>query len=126
MFSEERSLKSRMTQLEKDRKLILTAMKTKIQFSLKTGTPVERPSEQGSPCYLQQLRESNKSYATKSLWSRYKDACPQVFTSEYPWQPPVLHNRGNVCNTYSPSRKSLSSGGLCKFTHTQIYSDKTQ
>ena len=38
--------KKRVSQLEKDKKLLITAMKNKIQFAKKTGKPVESPNEQ--------------------------------------------------------------------------------
>ena len=45
-FSERKIAKSRVTQLEKDKRLIITAMKRKMKFSQRTGKPIDRPGEQ--------------------------------------------------------------------------------
>ena len=45
-FSERKVTKSRVTQLEKDKKLVMSAMKKKMQFSRRTGRPIEKPGEQ--------------------------------------------------------------------------------
>ena len=82
-----------MTQLEKDKKLVLSAMKKKMQFSRRTGRPIDKPGEQlielplaisdnaGNPL------KGQKSYTSRSLESRYKMANPQVFITNLPWRP---------------------------------------
>ena len=94
-FSEKKTINKKISQLEKDRRLILTAMKKKMQYSKKTGTPIERPGEQlleyplslcdneGNP------RKGQKSYSTHTLETRYKEASLPVFTNSLPteWRP---------------------------------------
>ncbi len=92
-FSERKVNKSRVSQLEKDKKLILSAMKKKIQFSKRTGKPIDSLGEQlieyplaisdnsGNPL------KGQKSYTTQALGSRYKQASQQVLISELPWKP---------------------------------------
>ena len=82
-----------MSQLEKDKKLILTAMKKKMQYSRRNGKPIENPGEQlieiplsiadndGNPI------KGQKSYVTKALEARYKSAIPLAFSSELAWTP---------------------------------------
>ena len=41
MFSEKKITKSRVTQLERDKRLVITAMKKKMKHSQRTGKPVE-------------------------------------------------------------------------------------
>lgn len=45
-FSEKKRTNRKISQLEKDRRLVLSAMKRKMQHSKKTGTPIDRPGEQ--------------------------------------------------------------------------------
>ena len=45
-FSEKKANKSRITQLERDKQLILSAIRKQIQFSKRTGRPIEKPGEQ--------------------------------------------------------------------------------
>ena len=92
-FSEKKVTKSRVTQLEKDKKLIITAMKKKMQFSQRTGRPIDGPGEQlielplalcdntGNPI------KGQKSYSTHFLECRYKEATSQVFLPSLPWRP---------------------------------------
>ena len=76
-----------MTQLVKDRKLVMSAMKKKTLHSAKTGTPIECPGEQYIEFPLSlcdnegnQLK-GQKSYVTKFLESRYKNAIPKVINN---------------------------------------------
>ena len=92
-FSERKVNKRALSQAEKDKKLILAAMKRKIQFSKRTGKPIETTGEQlveyplaiadntGHPL------KGQKSYTTRSLETRYKAAHPQVFVNSLPWMP---------------------------------------
>ena len=85
--------KFRISQLERDKKLILSAMKRKMQFSHRIGAPIERPGEQllelplaisdndGNPL------KGQKSYTSRSLEARYKSATPAAFTTDLPWTP---------------------------------------
>jgi len=77
-FSKQKPTKSRITQLEKDKKLIMSAMKRKICFSQRVDAPINKPGEQllelplaisdnaGNPL------KGQKSYTTKSLGSQYQ------------------------------------------------------
>ena len=72
-FLKKKVNKSRISKLEKDKKIIISAMKKKLQFSRRTGKPVNRPGEQlidlplaiadndGNPL------KGNKSYTTQFL-----------------------------------------------------------
>ena len=85
----------RLTQAEKDKRLVISAMMKKMQYSKKTGKPIEKPGEQllefplaicdhnGDPL------KGTKSYATKCLETRYKTANPPVFLNQLPtdWNP---------------------------------------
>ncbi len=124
-FSERKVNKSRLSQLEKDKKLILAAMKKKMQFSRRTGRPIDNPGEQliqfplaisdnsGNPL------KGQKSYTTRSLESRYKDANPQVFVPMLPWRPQcsVLEGMFLINTTPLGSHKTLSD--YAKFLMTR-------
>lgn len=83
--------------VERDKKLLVSAMKNKILFSHKNGQPVDRPDEQlleyplsisdntGSPL------KGQKSYFTKALQTRYKNA---VFPPYKPPDTPMFYFRG--------------------------------
>ena len=45
-FTERKINKSRISQLEKDRRLILSALKKKMHHPVKTGRPIDNPCEQ--------------------------------------------------------------------------------
>ena len=45
-FSVKQARKRRISQLERDEQLVISAMKKKLQFSLKTGKPIIKPEEQ--------------------------------------------------------------------------------
>ncbi len=95
-FSNRGALKSRqISQLERDKQLVLTSMKKKMQHSRKTGNPICTPDEQQLQLPLALCSSDGnpltgqKSYTTKSLESRYKAASPPVFNTELPtgWIP---------------------------------------
>ena len=120
-LSERKINKSRVTQLEKDKKLIISAMKRKMQFSRRTGRPVDRPGEQlveiplaiadnnGNPL------KGQKSYTTY-LESRYKQA--NVFFTELPFQPEcsILEGMFLINTTPLGSHKCMSDYGRFLFT----------
>ena len=123
-FSERKVTKSRVTQLEKDKKLIITAMKKKMQFSRRTGRPVERPGEQlielplalcdstGNPL------KGQKSYTTHYLQCRYKETIPHVFLTNMPWKPEccVLEGMFLINTTPLGSHKIMSEYAKFLFT----------
>ncbi len=94
-FSQKHVRTRKMSQLERDKGLILSTIKKKMQFSIKTGKPIGQPGEQileyplslcdndGNPL------KGQKSYFTKSLNTRYTDTNPPVITTELPhdWIP---------------------------------------
>lgn len=92
-FSEQKVNKRALSQVERDKKLILAAMKKKIQFSKKTGKPIETTGEQlveyplAIADNIGQPLKGQKSYTTRSLETRYKAANPQVFVNSLPWVP---------------------------------------
>ena len=67
----------RISQLERDRRLILLAMRKKITHSKKTGKPIQQASEQLITYPLALCKDGKpvkgtKSYTTQSLEARYK------------------------------------------------------
>ena len=84
---------SGVTQLQRDRDLILIAMKKKIRHSSRTGILIGSPDEQliESPFALSDNTanplKGNKTYTTRSLQSRYEDASPPVIVTDYQWEP---------------------------------------
>ena len=125
-FSERKVTKSRITQLEKDKKLILSAMKKKFQFSRRIGEPIDKPGEQlielplaisdntGSPL------KGQKSYTSKSLESRYKSASPQVFITSLPWRPECTLLEGMFLINTNPLGSHKTLGDYAKFIMTRF------
>ncbi len=115
-FSERKVNKIGVSQLNKDKKLILSAMKKKMRFSRRTGGPIDKPGEQliefpvaisdntGNPL------KGQKSYATRSLVSRYKEAAPHVLVSTLPWRPECAVFEGMFLINTTPlgSHKTLA------------------
>ena len=85
----------KLTQAEKDKKLIISAMMNKMQFSKKTGKPIEKPGEHQLELpmaisdHMGNPLKGQKSYSTKCLETRYKAANPPVFMTQLPsnWTP---------------------------------------
>ena len=89
-FTERTVTRQRLSQVERDRQLILSAMRKKMLFSKRTGTPIETPGEQllelpmaicdhnGNP------NKGQKSYTTRCLETRYNKSVPSVFSTELP------------------------------------------
>ena len=80
---------------EIDRQLVMSAIKKKILFSIKIGTPIGRPGEQISE-YPLSISDSDgnsiigqKSCFTKSIEGRYKSSSTPVITPYLParWIP---------------------------------------
>ena len=88
-FSEKKVVTTTITQLEKDKRLILSALKT----SYKTGAPVSNPSVQLLCLPLALCDQSGsatkgvKSNSTQFFQSRYKEACSPVIILNAPWHP---------------------------------------
>lgn len=118
-FSTKQPTKKRVSQLERDQKLILTAIKRKIHFAQKTGQPVDRPGEQLAQYPLSLCdsdgnpRSGQKSYFTRSLENRYKKCSPPILTHRLPtgWKPQCSLLEGMfLINTYPlSSHKTLGA-----------------
>ena len=77
ILSDKKVSKSRVTQLERDKRFVITAMKKKMKFSQRTGKPVDRPGEQLIELPLE-YRQSRKvtlhslyNVATKTQWLQH-------------------------------------------------------
>ena len=87
-FSERKDNKRRVTQLERDKKIILSAMNKKMEFSRKTKSPVDKPGEQLLELPLTISDNDGKplkgqiSAVTKVYEHRYKQSSPAVYMSE--------------------------------------------
>ena len=120
-FTERKVNKSRISQLERDKKLILSAMKRKMQFSRRIGAPIERPGEQllelplaisdndGNPL------KGEKSYTSRSLEARYKSATPAAFTTDLPWTPECSLIEGMFIINTTPLGHHKSLGNYASF-----------
>ena len=125
-FSAKKITKSRITQLERDKNLVITAMKKKMQFSRRTGRPVEKPGEQlielplalcdcaGNPL------KGQKSYTTKYLESRYKHAVPHVFVASIPWRPECCVLEGMFLINTAPMGGQKIMSDYAKFLFTRF------
>lgn len=87
-FSDPKVNKTKISQLEKDRRLLLLALKRQMQHSNKTGEPVQKLGEQiielpMALCDNQGVQhKGDKANTTRSLRLRYKDAPDTVFSSD--------------------------------------------
>ena len=113
-FSEKKPTRKKLSQLEKNSKMILTAMKRKLEFSKKTGMPVHTTGEQllelplalcdsdGKPV------KGQKSSITKTYEFRYKHN-PLVFARELAWVPECVLLEGMIIINTTPlgSHKTL-------------------
>ena len=94
-FSTKKVNRKRVSQLERDQRLVLTAIKKKMLFSKKVGKPIDKPGEQLleyplSICDNEGVPlKGQKSYYTKSLEGRYKHSPSPLITSYLPvgWTP---------------------------------------
>ena len=117
-FSEKHAKSRKISQLEKDKRLVLSAIKRKMQFSSKTGRPIDRPNEQllELPLALCEhdgsLRKGQKSYTTSALQARYNSSVPKVFTTDIPlrWIPQCVIIEGMFLINTKPlgSQKRLA------------------
>lgn len=115
--------KQRVTQMEKDRNLILSCMRKKIMWSLRRGIPVDKAGEQlielplaisdhqGSP------NKGQKSYMTKAIGNRYKKSQQPMILSEYPhgWQPQCILSEGMFMINTSPLGSHTTYGDYAMF-----------
>ena len=122
-FSVKKVNKPYVSQIEKDRNLILSCMRKKIKWSLRTGVPVDKAGEQlitlplaisdhqGNP------NKGQKSYMTKALANRYKNSPQPMILSEYPqgWQPQCLLSEGMFMINTSPLGNHTTYGDYAMF-----------
>ena len=124
-LSDKKVSKSRVTQLEKDKRLVITAMKKK-KFSQRTGKPVDRPGEQlielplalcdstGNPI------KGQKSYATQFIQCRYKNAVTSAFQSSLPWRPQCCVIEGMFMINTTPLGSHKVMAEYAKFLFTRF------
>ena len=92
-FSVKKGQTRKVRKLEKDRKLLIDAMKKRLEFSRKTGSPINTVGEQLLELPLAicdsdgKLLKGQKSSITKMYENRYKSTTPPVFSEELPWAP---------------------------------------
>ena len=89
-FSDTKKKGQRISQLERDRRLVMLAMRKKINHSKRTGKPIQQTSEQLityplAICKDGKPNKGTKSYTTQSLEARYKQT--NVFTAHNPIKP---------------------------------------
>ena len=125
-FSEKKVTKSRVTQLEKDRRLVITAMKKKMKFSQRTGKPIDRPGEQlielplalcdntGNPI------KGQKSYTTRFLQCRYKETEAPAFLVTLPWRPKCCIIEGMFIINTTPLGSHRVMADYAKFLFTRF------
>ena len=120
-FSEPKVNKTKVSQLEKDRKLLLLALKRQMQHSNKTGEPVEKLGEQiiefpMALCDTQGVQhKGDKANSTRALRLRYKDAPETVFSSELQSNPKCTLIEGMFLITQT-LRLPYISGGVHKIS----------
>ena len=107
-FTKKQKKSRQITKLEKDKQLIVSAMRKKMSFSRRTGQPIRNLEEQLIELPLA-LCDSNgiankgqKSYATKHYEARYSTAFPPVFASNIPWTPEVIIMEGMFLINVNP------------------------
>ena len=97
-----KKVSKRASQLDKDCKLVLSCMRKKMKWSLRTGTPIDNAGEQliALPLALASHEgeplKGQKSYMTKVLEKHFRDAPQPVIVSNYPpgWQPQCVIMEG--------------------------------
>ena len=122
-MTERKSTSSKLSQLERDRRLLLTFIKKKIQHSLNTGTPIQQPGEQLMELLLAlcdhdgNQHKGQKSFTTTTLERRNKDTPHPVFTTYLPanWQPQCIILEGMFLINTQPLGLHQSFGDYAKF-----------
>ena len=122
-FSSKKVNKQRVSQLEKDRNLILSCMRKKIKWSLRTGIPIERAGEQliALPLAISDHQgnpnKGQKSYMTKALANRYKQCPEPIILNDYPqgWHPQCCLMEGMFMINTSPLGSHTTYGDYARF-----------
>ena len=118
--------KSRVTQLERDMRLVITAMKKKMKHSQRTGKPVEQPGEQPIELPLALCDNSGnplknqKSYTTHFLDSHYREAATPVFLLSLPWKPQCCIIEGMFIINTTPLGSHTVISDYAKFLYTRF------
>ena len=94
-FAEKKASKSKVSQLERDRRLVQKCLHKRLRWSKQTGLPMETLGEQYIELPLAIATndgfpvKGQKSYATKAIKNRYKASIPPVTSSTLPheWTP---------------------------------------
>ena len=106
----------------------MSAMKKKVQFSVKTGNPVERPDEQlmELPLSLRdnegKVNKGQKSNFSNSLETRYKNSSPPVFLNDLPsgWKAECVITEGMFLINTSPLGSQKTMGEYARFLITRF------
>ncbi len=122
-FSSKKINKQRVSQLEKDRNLILSCMRKKIKWSLRTGIPIEKAGEQliAFPLAISDHQgnpnKGQKSNITKALANRYKQCPEPIILNDYPqgWQPQCCLMEGMFMINTSPLGSHTTYGDYARF-----------
>jgi hypothetical protein len=120
-FSERKKTSRKISQLEKDKKLILSAMKMKISYSQRTGKPISNVTEQlielplalcdndGIPL------KGQKSYTTKNLQTRYQKASPPIISNDLSYVPQCTIIEGMFIINTAPLKVHRTLHDYCHF-----------
>ena len=122
-FTERQPNKQKVSQLERDRRLILSCMRKKMKWSNTTGKPIDTPGEQllelpVALCdHMGQPNKGQNSYATKALQTCYKTTIPPVFYNQFPpeWMSQCCILEGMFLINTNPLGTHLTYGDYANF-----------
>ena len=122
-FSSIKVNKQHISQLEKDRSLILSCMRKKIKWSLRTGIHIKEAGEQliALPLAISDHQgnpnKGQKSYMTKALANRYKQCPDVIILNDYPqgWAPQCCLMEGMFMINTSPLESHSTFGDYARF-----------
>ena len=128
-FSSKRVNKQQVTQLQKDRSLILSCMRKKMKWSLRTGKPITNAGEQliSFPLALSDHcgipNKGQKSYITKALATRYKHCAQPIISSDFPsrWKPQCCIMEGMFLINTSPIGSQTTYADYARFLNAEAY-----
>ena len=127
-FTEKKANKQRVSQLERDRKLILSCMRKKMKWSNTTGKPIDTPGEQLlelplALCdHMGHPNKGQKSYTTKALQKRYEATTPPVFYNQLPpgWRTECCILEGMFLININPLGSQATFGDYGKFLQVSV------
>ena len=120
-FTEKKRNSRQISKLEKDKQLVLSAMRRKMSFSKRTGQPIHELEEQLIELPLaicdsnENTNKGQKSYSTKHYEARYHDAIPTIFDCKRPWTPEVIIMEGMFLINVTPLNQHKTLPDYCKF-----------